>query len=275
LTLLFRRIRRYIIKRWEERFNVLETPPSATTLILRRMARARKLVTSLNRLLASKSEVITQIRKRLLKTGAPGSGNNSKTEGLEVAIYMGDVQGNSGYCIPLSCFWWLLDHILTLQHSLNYYERMLSESHPIYLSQLRTNFVMSQSEASKNLVFLTSGSIAVLCMQALLGELACDRLSVSSWPQERCVLDECDCSCQQPGIQHLWHCSLPGCRSSIHLCKRFQILVEEQRSKKTNTLIEWTYLERLRWLTLNLHGFKSRDTGRHHIYNTNSRIYYS
>jgi len=45
---------------------------------------------------------------------------------------------------------------------------------------LRTNFVMSQSEASKNLVFLTSGSIAVLCMQALLGELACDRLSVSS-----------------------------------------------------------------------------------------------
>lgn len=65
---------------------------------------------------------------------------------------------------------YLLDHILTLQHSLNYYERMLSESHPIYLSQLRTNFVMSQSEASKNLVFLTSGSMAVLCMQALLGE---------------------------------------------------------------------------------------------------------
>jgi len=104
LTLLFRRIRRYLTKRWEERFNVPETPPSATTLILRRMARARKLVTSLNRLLGSKSEVITQIRKRLLITGAPGSGNNSKTEELEVAIYMGDVQGNSGYCIPLSCY---------------------------------------------------------------------------------------------------------------------------------------------------------------------------
>lgn len=104
LTLLFRRIRWYLTKRWEERFNVPETPPSATTLILRRMARARKLVTSLNRLLGSKSEVITQIRKRLLKTGAPGSGSNSKTEELEVAIYMGDVQGNSGYCIPLSCY---------------------------------------------------------------------------------------------------------------------------------------------------------------------------
>lgn len=166
LSLLFRQIRRHSTKWWKERSNVPETPPSATTLVLRRMARARKLVTSLSRLLGSKSEVVTQIRKRLLKTGAPGSGNDSKTEELEVAIYMGDVQ----------------DHILTLQHSLNYYERMLSESHPIYLSQLRTNFVMSQSEASKNLVFLTSGSMAVLCMQALLGVFSMNVTVPSSNP---------------------------------------------------------------------------------------------
>ena len=101
LSLLFRQIRRHSTKWWKERSNVPETPPSATTLVLRRMARARKLVTSLSRLLGSKSEVVTQIRKRLLKTGAQGSGNDSKTEELEVAIYMGDVQGSSDYCISV------------------------------------------------------------------------------------------------------------------------------------------------------------------------------
>jgi len=154
--LAFRRIKRFFNKRWRRMSTGSEAPPSATTLTLRRMARARRLVTSLNRLLASKSEVITQIRKRLLKAGASGLGNGTKSEELEVAIYMGDVQ----------------DHILTLQHSLNHYERMLSQSHPTYLSQLRTNFAATKSGTDKSLIYLTTVTIAVLCIQTVIGSFS-------------------------------------------------------------------------------------------------------
>ncbi|KXN90066.1 Magnesium transporter ALR2 [Leucoagaricus sp. SymC.cos] len=150
-SLVFRRMRRFLAKRWRSP-NPTETPPSATTLTLRRMARVRRLVTSLNRLLASKAEVIAQIRKRLLKAGTSGPGNGPKAEELEVAIYLGDVQ----------------DHILTLQHSLNHYERVLSESHPTYLSQLRTSFATSKAGTSKNVVYLTTVSICVPCIQVVV-----------------------------------------------------------------------------------------------------------
>lgn len=68
--------------------------PSTTYTTIRRMARTRRLVTSLARLLATKSEVVSQIRKRLLVSNHAGLGNGtSKYDDIEVAIYMGDVQG--------------------------------------------------------------------------------------------------------------------------------------------------------------------------------------
>ncbi|KAK1233036.1 hypothetical protein PQX77_003839 [Marasmius sp. AFHP31] len=67
------------------------SPPSTTYNNLRRIARTRKLVTSLTRVLASKADVIAQIRKRMVS----GLGGASSAEDLEVAIYMGDVQGYS------------------------------------------------------------------------------------------------------------------------------------------------------------------------------------
>ncbi|KAF7985342.1 hypothetical protein HWV62_6551 [Athelia sp. TMB] len=69
-------------------------PSNSTNTTLRRMARTRRLVTSLTRLLATKSEVVAQIRKRLLMAGHSGLGNGAgKDDDIEVAIYMGDVQG--------------------------------------------------------------------------------------------------------------------------------------------------------------------------------------
>lgn len=65
----------------------------------------------------------------------------------------------------------VIDHILTLQHSLNHYERMLSESHPTYLAQLRTTFATTKAGTDKSLIYLTTVSIAVLCVQTILGEL--------------------------------------------------------------------------------------------------------
>ena len=64
-------------------------------MTLRRMAKTRRLVTNLGRSLAGKSEVVTRIRKRLLQQGfGPALGNGgSKSEELEVAIYMGDIHG--------------------------------------------------------------------------------------------------------------------------------------------------------------------------------------
>lgn len=75
--------------------NVHISPPASGTLHhLRRMARARRLVTSLTRLLATKSEVVTQIRKRLLTSGSAALGNASDSaEDAEVAIHLSDVQG--------------------------------------------------------------------------------------------------------------------------------------------------------------------------------------
>ena len=69
-----------------------DTQSNATISMVHRMAKTRRLVTSLTRVLAAKSEVVTQLKKRLLRTGLAGLG-----EGLgddqDVFMYMGDVQG--------------------------------------------------------------------------------------------------------------------------------------------------------------------------------------
>ncbi|TFK30406.1 hypothetical protein FA15DRAFT_662361 [Coprinopsis marcescibilis] len=157
LRMLFRRYRRNIASFFREwrRNKKPETRINPRASTLRRMARTRRLVTSLGRLLATKSDVIGQIRKRLLQQGVTASLGNggSKGEELEVAIYMGDVQ----------------DHILTLQHSLNHIERMLSESHPSYLSQLRVTVARTKGGSDKSFVYLTVLTIAVLCCQTTIG----------------------------------------------------------------------------------------------------------
>jgi len=76
-----------------------------------------------------------------------------KDDDIEVAIHMGDVQ----------------DHILTLQLALAHYERMLSQSHPTYLSQLRMTAVETKSGQDKAIMLLTIVSMAVLCNQAMIG----------------------------------------------------------------------------------------------------------
>lgn len=132
---------------WPEWSRELPPKKDAANTSLLRMARIRRLVTSLARLLAAKSEVVAQLKKRLL------TGSISKADDTEVAIYMGDVQ----------------DHILTMQHSLSHYERMLSQSHPIYLSQLRNTVSKTKAGADQALIVLTIVSIAVLCIQTLIG----------------------------------------------------------------------------------------------------------
>ncbi|KII93749.1 hypothetical protein PLICRDRAFT_403555 [Plicaturopsis crispa FD-325 SS-3] len=156
--LLFRRLKRVGYSTWTSISSAMrihfEPRSTATPVTLRRMARARRLVTSLTRLLATKSEVVTRIQKRLLTTSEYGLGNGAaKNEDAEVAIYMGDIQ----------------DHILTLQHSLAHYERMLSQSHPAFLSHLRTIVSRTKGGTDKALMTLTIVTMAVLCCQTLIG----------------------------------------------------------------------------------------------------------
>lgn len=152
LPLVLRRVRRLLGRRRVDVPFPSESPPSATLLTLRRMARVRRLVTSLNRLLASKSDIITQIRKRLLKAGTSQLGNETgKDEELEVAIYMGDIQ----------------DHILTLQQSLAHYETMLSKSHPAYLSQLQT--LSAKKRPGKTFIYLGTVSVVFPCTLIIIG----------------------------------------------------------------------------------------------------------
>lgn len=92
LHFLYRRFLRSIRTRWRSSLPTekVVAPPSSKTITLRRMAATRRLVTSIARLLSTKGEVVTQIRKRLLS----GSGNSkASNEEVEVAMYMGDVQG--------------------------------------------------------------------------------------------------------------------------------------------------------------------------------------
>ncbi|OBZ79866.1 hypothetical protein A0H81_01058 [Grifola frondosa] len=74
-------------------------------------------------------------------------------EDLDVFVYMGDVQ----------------DHILTLQQALAHYERALSQSHPTYLSQLRLSVSQAKSGTDQAVVILTTVSLAVVCVQTLIG----------------------------------------------------------------------------------------------------------
>ncbi|KAF9237322.1 hypothetical protein BU15DRAFT_48851 [Melanogaster broomeanus] len=129
-----------------------KSPQTPTATTLRRMARTRRLVTSLCRLLASKSEVISQIQKRCLISSGR-FGHDIHTDDVDIAMYMGDVQ----------------DHILTLQQALNHYERLLSESHPAYLSQLRLSASRAKKGIDEAMQMLSLVSMGALVPVPILG----------------------------------------------------------------------------------------------------------
>lgn len=117
---------------------------------LRHIGRTRRLVTSLSRLLATKFDVVTQIRKRLLINSQLEMGSQDSPD---IAMYMDDMQ----------------DHIYTLQHSLAHYERMLRQLHPTYLSQLRTDGELTRGGKEKGLMCLSVITVATLCIQSYIG----------------------------------------------------------------------------------------------------------
>ncbi|EIW64600.1 uncharacterized protein TRAVEDRAFT_139598 [Trametes versicolor FP-101664 SS1] len=155
LPLLMRRARRAIRDAIASipRFRSIDEPlpEYRPTTTIHRMARTRRLVTSLARFLAVKSEVVAQVKKRLLTQGEWGLGTGTEHD-LDVFVYMGDVQ----------------DHIITLQQALAHFERTLNQSHPTHLAQLRLSVNKAKSGTDKAIVSLTVISLGVLCVQTLL-----------------------------------------------------------------------------------------------------------
>ena len=101
VSLAYHRMKRFINAcksyAWRTKVEPPTTPtptPTPSQVTLRRIGSTRKLVTSLVRLLATKSDVLTAFRKRLLRASTlkPKSSMTPRSS-EELAIYSGDVQG--------------------------------------------------------------------------------------------------------------------------------------------------------------------------------------
>jgi len=90
--------------------------------MLRRIGLARKHVTTLQRLVTEKSEVIKSLIKRIT-TLSPHSNN---------LLYLGDVQ----------------DHIITMIQNLKHYEQTLTRSHSNYLAQINIETTLAANDTN-------------------------------------------------------------------------------------------------------------------------------
>jgi len=124
--------------RWLKKRRVKKNATRAKMLM--RMSATRKAVITMNRLLVPKSEVLGQLKKRLRIVA-------------DLEVHLEDVQ----------------DHILTMQHSLAYYEGVLSHSHPAYISFLNASLGEAKLGADEAVLWLSSVSIGTYCMQIIVG----------------------------------------------------------------------------------------------------------
>ena len=166
--------------------------PTQTMKMLLRMTRTRRLVTTLGRLLAAKSEVIAQLQKRLIHSA--GTDLDWGGTSADIAAYFGDVQ----------------DHIIFLQQSLAHYERILGHSHPAYLSHLRISFSQARGGVDKAVVALTAVTMIVLCMQGTMGTcLGPGKSCRDTETSRRDILYERECAAQSRGwaaVHCFWLC---------------------------------------------------------------------
>ena len=63
----------------------------------------------------------------------------------------------------------VVDHILTLQQSLAHYERMLSESHPMYLQNLHIDLLRARAKGDYEMFVLALVSVIVVPPSVVIG----------------------------------------------------------------------------------------------------------
>ncbi|EJU04412.1 hypothetical protein DACRYDRAFT_20952 [Dacryopinax primogenitus] len=119
-------------------------PPHPRVVTLYRIASARRMVTSISRLLVHKPVVLSSLRRRF--AGVKG------VKG-DVGVYLDDVE----------------DHIIGMQQALAYCDGTLSQLHPGYLSQLKVAFENAKNGMDKRLLILSLISISILTIQVWIG----------------------------------------------------------------------------------------------------------
>ncbi|KAH8923431.1 hypothetical protein BT69DRAFT_1365967 [Atractiella rhizophila] len=107
--------------------------------MLFRIARMRRLVNGLSKLLEGKQAVVTRLRKR--RGWMEDLLGNQGNEGLkhDMGIYLGDLE----------------DHVLTMQQSLTFFEVTLAHDHPLYLSVLRLSLERTKNVTDIRLIGLS------------------------------------------------------------------------------------------------------------------------
>lgn len=65
----------------------------------------------------------------------------------------------------------IADRVLTLQHSLVYYERTLSDLNPTYLSYLRAEISITKNKADVHLLYLSTVTVGCAMHQIIIGKL--------------------------------------------------------------------------------------------------------
>ena len=102
VSLAYHRTKRLISNAWKSSYKwrtKIEPPttptptPTPSQVALRRIGSTRKLVTSLVRLLATKSDILAAFRKRLLRASTLKPKSMTARSSEELAIYSGDIQG--------------------------------------------------------------------------------------------------------------------------------------------------------------------------------------
>ena len=154
---------------------------------LMRMSETRRRVTVLRRLLAPKNEVLGTLGKRLVNAA-------------DLGAHFGDLQGSSlEHLFPSAHFLMMnycVDHVLTMQQSLEYYERLLGQSHAAYLSGLNVNSLKVRNQfdslgSNITVIFLIDHcTLLISGVYSLLVSLRCvtERLFDSRYIQHECPL---------------------------------------------------------------------------------------
>lgn len=66
----------------------------------------------------------------------------------------------------------IVDHLLTLQQSLAHYERMLSESHPMYLQNLHMDLLRARAKGDYAMFVLAVVTVIIVPPSVIIGR--CD-----------------------------------------------------------------------------------------------------
>ncbi|GAA6032963.1 hypothetical protein JCM8097_000070 [Rhodosporidiobolus ruineniae] len=112
---------------------------------LRRLTSLRQLVAGSTRLLAPKVDVVRNLRKRAVD-GSPVFRSSSEHE---FVFHLED----------------LLDHIVAMQQTLQFFDAILAHDHPAYIGLLRLSLKLTKTEIDQGIVRLTAVAVVFLPLQ--------------------------------------------------------------------------------------------------------------